>query len=75
MLSIDSGSVVSQRVAPFSTSAAVAIVDIVTAAIPAERRRGVSSAKKLTGNINKAAKEDSITGIASGDGESASNAA
>jgi len=71
MLYIDSDSVEGQDVEPFSTSAAAAIADTATAAIPAERKRGASNAGKPTGNINKAPKEDSITGTASSDGERA----
>jgi hypothetical protein len=75
MLFIDSDSVGDQDVELVSTSAAVAIADTVTAAIPAERKRGGCNAGKPTGNINKVPKEDSITAIVSGDGGRASEAA
>lgn len=60
--------------ASFSTFAAAAIADTVIAAIPAVRKRGVCNAEKPIESINKALKEDSITGIVNGCGASASNA-
>lgn len=72
---IDSDSVGAQAAAECSTFAAAAIADTAIAVIPAERNRGVCNAVEPTENINKAWKEDSITGIVSGDGESCSYAA
>jgi hypothetical protein len=69
---IDSDSVGSQAAGPFSIFAAAVIAGTATATIPAGRKRGVCSADKPTENINKAWKEGSITGIASGDGGSCS---
>lgn len=75
MLFIDSDSVEGPDVERCSTSAGAAIGDTDTATIPAERKRGVCNAGEPTENINKARKEDSITGTASGNGESVSDAA
>ncbi len=75
MLSIDSDSVGARTAAKCSTFAAAAIADTAIAVIPAERNRGVCNAVEPTENINRAWKEDSITGIVSGDGGICSYAA
>jgi hypothetical protein len=72
---IDSDSVGDQAAVPFFIFAAAAIAGTVTARIPAGKKRGACSADKPTENTNKALKEDWITGIASGDGVSCSEAA
>ena len=74
-MSIDSDFVGGQAAERFSTSAAAAIAVTATATIPADRKRGVCNAVKPIASINKASKEDSITGIASGGGGICSYAA
>ena len=69
---IDSASVEGPAAEPFSIFAAAVIAGTATATIPAEKKHGVCNASKPTENINKAWKEGSITGIASGDGGSCS---
>lgn len=58
-----------------STFAAAATADTVIAAIPAARKLGVCNAEQPIEDINKALKENSITGIANGCGVSVSDAA
>jgi hypothetical protein len=72
---IDNDSVGDPAVGRFSTFAAAAIVGTATVTIPAGRKRDVCNAGKPTENISKALKEDWITGIVSGNGESVSDAA
>jgi hypothetical protein len=72
---IDSDSVGGQAAEPFSIFAAAAIAGTATATNPAGKRRDVYSADKPTENTNKALKENWITGIASGDGGTCSEAA
>ena len=59
----------------FSTSAAAAIVDIVIAAIPAVRKRGVVNAGKPIGSTNKVRKEDSTIETVNGNGANGNEAA
>lgn len=75
MLSIDNDSVGAPVAVECSTFAAAAIADTAIAVIPAERNRGGCNAVERTENIKKAWREDSITGIVSGDGGSCSYAA